>query len=114
VTTCYDLRFPELYRELVDQGVDLVLVPSAWPYPASSTGRCSRRRAPSKTWRTSRRSTGAASSKTPAWSAARRCTTLGTTLASTDDDPDIVYAEVDPERPASVREEFPALRDRRC
>jgi len=38
----------------------------------------------------------------------------GTTLASTDDDPDIVYAEVDPERPASVREEFPALRDRRC
>jgi len=33
VTTCYDLRFPELYRELVDQDITLVLVPSAWPYP---------------------------------------------------------------------------------
>ena len=32
-TTCYDLRFPELYRALVDSGVTLVLVPSAWPYP---------------------------------------------------------------------------------
>ena len=32
-TTCYDLRFPELYRRLVDEGVTLVLVPSAWPYP---------------------------------------------------------------------------------
>ena len=32
-TTCYDLRFPELYRALVDSGVTLMLVPSAWPYP---------------------------------------------------------------------------------
>jgi len=33
ITTCYDLRFPELYRSLVDSGVTLTLVPSAWPYP---------------------------------------------------------------------------------
>ena len=33
MTTCYDLRFPELYRALVDEGVTLMLVPSAWPYP---------------------------------------------------------------------------------
>lgn len=33
MTTCYDLRFPELYRTLVDAGATLVLVPSAWPYP---------------------------------------------------------------------------------
>jgi len=33
VTTCYDLRFPELFRELADAGAELVLVPSAWPYP---------------------------------------------------------------------------------
>lgn len=31
VTTCYDLRFPELYRELVDKGAEIILVPSAWP-----------------------------------------------------------------------------------
>jgi predicted amidohydrolase len=31
VTTCYDLRFPELYRALVDRGAEIVVVPAAWP-----------------------------------------------------------------------------------
>ncbi|MFD1684054.1 carbon-nitrogen family hydrolase [Halobellus litoreus] len=31
LTTCYDLRFPELYRSLVDRGVEILLVASAWP-----------------------------------------------------------------------------------
>ncbi|HEV7951132.1 MAG TPA: carbon-nitrogen hydrolase family protein [Glaciihabitans sp.] len=30
VTNCYDLRFPELYRALVDQGAEVLLVPAAW------------------------------------------------------------------------------------
>ncbi|WP_297661698.1 carbon-nitrogen family hydrolase [Pseudonocardia sp.] len=30
-TTCYDLRFPELYRALVDAGAESVVVCSAWP-----------------------------------------------------------------------------------
>lgn len=33
VVTCYDLRFPELHRQYVDEGVTLMLVPSAWPTP---------------------------------------------------------------------------------
>jgi predicted amidohydrolase len=28
--TCYDLRFPELARALVDRGADLLVVPAAW------------------------------------------------------------------------------------
>ncbi|HVQ87012.1 MAG TPA: carbon-nitrogen family hydrolase [Actinomycetes bacterium] len=32
LTTCYDLRFPELYRQLVDAGAELVVVPAAWPH----------------------------------------------------------------------------------
>lgn len=28
--TCYDIRFPEMTRRLVDAGVDLVLVPAEW------------------------------------------------------------------------------------
>jgi len=31
LTTCYDLRFPELYRRLVDEGAELVMIPAAWP-----------------------------------------------------------------------------------
>jgi predicted amidohydrolase len=30
-TTCYDLRFPELYRALVDKGAESIVVCSAWP-----------------------------------------------------------------------------------
>ena len=30
LSICYDLRFPELYRCLSDQGADLILAPSAW------------------------------------------------------------------------------------
>lgn len=31
VTTCYDLRFPEHYRALVDLGADLFVIPAGWP-----------------------------------------------------------------------------------
>jgi predicted amidohydrolase len=30
IQTCYDLRFPEVTRRIVDAGADLVLVPSEW------------------------------------------------------------------------------------
>lgn len=30
-TTCYDLRFPELWRSLVDAKAEIVVVPAAWP-----------------------------------------------------------------------------------
>ncbi|MEV0089877.1 nitrilase-related carbon-nitrogen hydrolase [Saccharopolyspora sp. NPDC050642] len=31
LATCYDLRFPELFRALVDAGTEILVVPSAWP-----------------------------------------------------------------------------------
>jgi predicted amidohydrolase len=31
MTTCYDLRFPELYRLFVDLGAELFVVPTGWP-----------------------------------------------------------------------------------
>lgn len=31
LTTCYDLRFPELYRALADAGIEMLLITSAWP-----------------------------------------------------------------------------------
>lgn len=36
MSVCYDLRFPEIYRRLLERGVDLITVPSAFTY---STGR---------------------------------------------------------------------------
>ncbi|HHU11153.1 MAG TPA: carbon-nitrogen family hydrolase [Intrasporangiaceae bacterium] len=31
LSTCYDLRFPELYRRLLDDGAEVFIVPAAWP-----------------------------------------------------------------------------------
>ena len=31
ISTCYDLRFPEQYREMVDRGAEILLIVSAWP-----------------------------------------------------------------------------------
>jgi predicted amidohydrolase len=33
LATCFDLRFPELFRRMVEKGAALFLVCSAWPYP---------------------------------------------------------------------------------
>ena len=115
VTTCYDLRFPELYRELLDAGAELVLVPSAWPEPRVEH------------WQTLPRAraienlcyvgavNGAAVDRDGP-SLLGRSTVFdpwGTPIASSGPDPTIVTATVDPERVSSIRAEFPALDDRR-
>ncbi len=114
VTTCYDLRFPELYRRLVDDGVECVLVPSAWPYPRVEH------------WRTLGRARAienlayvAAVNGAGTFGDEALCgrsavyDPWGTTLAAAGSDPTTVTAEVDTDRVAAVRREFPALRDRR-
>lgn len=59
---CYDLRFPELFRTLALQGVELLLLPRSGPPRGGIIGKRSQRRAPSKT----------SSSSPPATPAARR------------------------------------------
>ncbi len=31
LSTCYDLRFPELYRRLLEHGAEVFVIPAAWP-----------------------------------------------------------------------------------
>lgn len=33
LSICYDLRFPELYRRMLDRGAEVFLLTSAWPFP---------------------------------------------------------------------------------
>lgn len=32
LSICYDIRFPELYRQLIDMGADIIVVPAAFTY----------------------------------------------------------------------------------
>lgn len=66
LATCYDLRFPELFRGLLDEGAQVFVVPAGWRPAAAPTGRCWRRRA---RWRTRRMCSPARPpARTPGWS----------------------------------------------
>jgi len=36
LATCYDLRFPEMFRRLGESGAEVVVIPAAWPLPRVS------------------------------------------------------------------------------
>jgi predicted amidohydrolase len=114
MTTCYDLRFPELYRSLAEAGASLVLVPSAWPYPRVEHWQIlSRARAIENQLYVATINGSGSHDDATLLGRSTIHDPWGTVLASTDDEPAIVYAEIDPERVEAVREEFPAWRDRR-
>jgi len=114
LTTCYDLRFPELYRQLVDRGADIVTVPAAWP--ASRIGH----------WSTLARAR-AIENQTPVIAV----NTVGThggkqmggksvivdaqgqVLAEAGTAEEVITADIDLAAVASWRRDFPVLADRR-
>jgi predicted amidohydrolase len=113
LSICYDLRFPELYRRMVDQGAEIFLVTSAWPR--------SRRDA----WVLFNK---ARAHENLAYLFSCNCAgaqagqqygghslfvdPLGKIIAEGGDEETIVAAAIDPGLVATVRREFPALSDR--
>ncbi|MFD9117735.1 carbon-nitrogen family hydrolase [Streptomyces bottropensis] len=113
IATCYDLRFPELFRGLVDAGAETLLLSAGWP---------ERRRAH---WTLLAR---ARAVENQAYVLA--CGTAGThagvaqaghsivvdpwgeVLAEAGADEEVLTVEFDPAKVATTREQFPALKDR--
>ncbi|AHF99187.1 apolipoprotein N- acyltransferase [Halostagnicola larsenii XH-48] len=114
VTTCYDLRFPELYRELVDSGAQLLLIPSAWPYPrVDHWETLSRARAIENQCYVATINGSGSFDDAELLGRSTVYDPWGVRLASSGDDPALVTATVDPAEVADVRSSFPALEDRR-
>lgn len=114
ISTCYDLRFPELYRRLVERDVTLTLVPSAWPYPRVEHWQLlpEARAVENLMYVGATNGVGTFDDN----SLVGRSTVYdpwGTALASTGEAADLVIAELDPAVVEQRREEFPALTDRR-
>jgi predicted amidohydrolase len=115
LATCYDLRFPELFRALVDAGATCVLLPSAWP----------QRRVAHWTVLTRARAIedqvvvvapNAAGTQASVPMAGRSVVVdaWGDLLAETGaDDAEVLHVDVDLDAVTQVRESFPVLRDRR-
>lgn len=114
LTTCYDLRFPEQFRRLTEQGATLTVVPSAWPYPRLEHWKTlSRARAiENQAYVATVNGAGTFDDAT----LLGRSTVYdpwGTTLASSDDESRLITATIDSDVVERVRAEFPAWRDRR-
>lgn len=114
MTTCYDLRFPELYRQLVDAGATLVLVPSAWPYPRVEHWRLfPRARAVENLCYVAAINGVGEFDDATLLGRSAVYDPWGTAITSIGDEPGLVTARLDPEDVEKRREEFPALEDRR-
>ncbi len=112
ISTCYDLRFPELYRAMLDAGARMFLVPSAWPYPRVEAWEVlNRARAlENQCWLISANCTGGSgagflgrSMVVDPW---------GTAVASAGAPPAVIVTEIDPELVGRVRTAFRQLDDR--
>jgi len=115
LATCYDLRFPELFRRMVEKGAEVFLVCSAWPYPRLEHWvMLNRVRAlENQCFLVSSNSVGlnrgsqfvGHSMIVDPW---------GIALASGGDEEAVVRSEIDLNELKSARERFPALADRQA
>ena len=112
IQTCYDIRFPEVTRRLVDAGVDLVLMPSEWvrgPLKESAWRTLVTARAIENTVFV------AAADQAPPIGAGNSMVVdpMGVELVTIGEATDVAVAWVDPERIRTVRHRNPALELRR-
>ncbi|WAZ22951.1 carbon-nitrogen family hydrolase [Streptomyces cinnabarinus] len=113
LATCYDLRFPELFRGLVDAGAETLVIPAGWP---------ERRRAHWTLLAQARAvenqafvlacGTAGTHAGVPQAGHSIVVDPWGEVLAEAGAGEEILTVEFDPGKVATTREQFPALKDR--
>lgn len=112
-TTCYDLRFPELWRRLVDEGAQSVVVPAAWPAPRREHWRLltTARAVEQQVFVFACNAVGFQDG-TEFGGFSRVVDPWGNVVVEAGSEEGVTVCEIDPALVAQVREEFPALADR--
>lgn len=114
--TCYDLRFPELFRLLVDQGAEVIAIPSAF---AMATGRdhwevlLRARAIENQCIVIAPNQFGHHGEKLQTYGRSMIIDPWGTVLAKATDGSGIITAEIDLDHLARVRSHLPCLQHRR-
>ncbi|MFJ3654603.1 carbon-nitrogen family hydrolase [Streptomyces nigra] len=113
LATCYDLRFPELFRGLVDAGAETLVIPAGWP---------ERRRAHWTLLAQARAvenqayvlacGTAGTHAGVPQAGHSIAVDPWGEVLAQAGPGEEVLTVEFDPGRVAVTRDQFPALKDR--
>lgn len=116
LSICYDLRFPELYRRLVDSGADVLVVPAAFTLQTGKEHWHALLRAraiESQCWVVAAAQWGRHPADRASYGHSLVCDPWGTVVAECGDRPGWVAADVDPAYTAEVRSKLPSLRHRR-
>jgi predicted amidohydrolase len=114
LATCYDLRFPELFRALVDKGVELVLLPAAWPaVRVEHWSVLARARAIENQYVVVAGNAAGVQGSTAMGGRSAVIDARGTVLAEAGDGPQVLSVDVDLGDVRVWRERFPVLADRR-
>jgi predicted amidohydrolase len=113
-TTCYDLRFPELWRALVDVGAQTVVVPAAWPAARRAHWRLftSARAVEEQVLLIACNAVGVQDGGVLLGGHSRVVDPWGEVLAEAGDAEGVTFCDADPAVVPAVREEFPVLADR--
>lgn len=115
LSICYDLRFPELYRAMADQRVDVITVPAAF---TKTTGEVHwepllRARAiENQCYVIAPAQTGAHGEKRETWGHSLIIDPWGEVLTNGGTEPGLITAEINPERISEVRRNLPSLQHR--
>ncbi|WP_432103792.1 carbon-nitrogen family hydrolase [Streptomyces sp. bgisy091] len=114
LATCYDLRFPEQFRGLVDAGAETLVVAAGWPERRRShwTLLAQARAVENQAYVLA---VGSAGTHAGVEQAGRSIAVdpWGEVLAEAGAGEEVLTVEFDPAKAATTREQFPALKDRR-
>lgn len=113
---CYDLRFPELFRQMSSRGMEVLLFPSAFTY---ATGKdhwhvlLRARAIENQCYVVAANQCGKHTERLASYGHSLIIDPWGRILAEATDEETIIYARLDGVRLNSVREVLPALKNRR-
>lgn len=113
LTICYDIRFPELYRELVmEHGAEVLLVPAAF---TAHTGKAHwhlllrTRAVENQAWVVAAAQTGRHNEKRESYGHSMIVDPWGTIAAEQSEGPGVVFSVLDSETVATRRQQMPCL-----
>ncbi|MEW2253930.1 carbon-nitrogen family hydrolase [Streptomyces sp. NPDC047869] len=113
VATCYDLRFPELFRSLVDAGAETLVIPAGWPERRRAHWTLlARARAVENQAFVLACGTAGTHAGVPQAGHSIVVDPWGEVLAEAGAGEEVLTVEFDPGKVAATREQFPALKDR--
>lgn len=116
MSICYDMRFPELYRQLSEQGVDALLAPSAFTFRTGSAHWETLLRAraiENLAWVIAPAQTGRCYGDRESWGHAMVIDPWGTVVAQAGHEPGLTFTRISRSAVAEARQRLPSLDHRR-